>query len=178
MSRVTIMLMLSLNVVLTTLFYVLVDAPLCLWLMSEGVALEPWWNYIPILVGMISFGIAGSFLLMRQPRHSPAYALAIMAVPFILIWSGLMDIASMTAQHIYCGSPPLGWLEVEWLQEGAGWFWLEPKLTHGLPFLPYLVSTLCNHGIITTTDVIASSIIGALIVLSIHLFLILVCFLG
>jgi len=162
MDRLTVLL--GLNVAITTLFYVLVDAPLCLWLISEKVPLEPWWFYIPIIVGMISFGMASSFLLVRDPvRYRSIFVLAIMVSPFIMIWSGLMDIASMTAQYIYNGDPPFGWFEVEWLRD-CGWFWLEPRCTYGIPFLPYLISRINQNKIITTPDVIASSVVGALII--------------
>ena len=169
MNRPVILLLITAS--LTALFYFFVDAPLCQWLMSEGTSIEPWWFFIPVIVLMISSGIAASILLIDSSNHKLICAVIVVLTPFILIWSGIMDLVSMTAQYLYLGKHPLGWMQEEWMQTQLGWFWLEPEYVCKIPFLPYIISTIKHHQIITTNDMITSSIIGALIIFFIALWL-------
>jgi len=157
--------LLLLNTVIGFVFYAVIDATLSLMLLHDGVGIKTWSPYLTFIEVLFSAGVVLSFYVTKNPNwYSVKEAIVVAAMPFVMIWTGLMDVVSATATMFWENKSAFEWVYASWGYE-SGWTWLTPRDTFGIPFLPYILSQLGHGVIVDTTDVICGAFIGLLILI-------------
>jgi hypothetical protein len=92
--------------------------------------LPNWWIVMPILTGLFAFGIGlGAWFGDYKTGREDVYGtLLLIATPFILIWSGVLDIFSASMiDYFFTGVFAAGW-DIWWTWD---WWWLNDPFNLG-----------------------------------------------
>lgn len=128
--------------------------------------LPQWWIVMPILMGLFACGVGfGAWYgdYRTSKREDICGSLLLVFTPFVLVWSGLLDLHSAALiDYILWGKYAEGWFSWWW---GGDWWWLNDPFNLGFGWsLPSWISGLLRLPTVPFWSVLLGAGIGACLV--------------